>query len=66
MHARRGLHPLACSNYFCSFFFWGGEVFGIRDLGGQFDLQEFERVAALLIGRLKDEKKRIFEKCILL
>jgi len=24
MHARRGLHALACSNYFRSFFFWGG------------------------------------------
>jgi len=44
---------------------WGGGL-GIRDLGGRFDLQGFERAAALLIGRLKHEEERIFEKCILL
>jgi hypothetical protein len=38
----------------------------MRDLGGRFDLQGFERAAALLIGRLKHEEERIFEKCILL
>jgi hypothetical protein len=64
MHAKRGLHALACSNYFRSFFFGGGV--GIRDLGGRFDLQEFEHAAALLIGRLKHEEERISEKCILL
>jgi len=32
MHARRGLHALACSNYFRSFLFWGGGTVGIRDL----------------------------------
>jgi hypothetical protein len=42
----------------------GGAGFGIRDLGGRFDLQGFERAAALLIGRLKHEEKRISEKAI--
>jgi hypothetical protein len=63
MHARRDLHALACSNYFRNFFFGG---VGIMDLGGRFVLQEFERAAALLIGRLKHEEERISEKCILL
>jgi hypothetical protein len=46
--------------------FFLGRGVGIRDLGGRFDLQGFERAAALLIGRLKHEEERIFEKCILL
>jgi hypothetical protein len=49
---------------FAVFFILGGV--GIRDLGGRFDLQEFERAAALLIGRLQHEEERISEKCILL
>ncbi len=68
MHARRGLHALCLQQLFSQFLFFvlGGGGFGIKDLGGRFDLQEFERAAALLIGRLKHEEERISEKCILL
>jgi hypothetical protein len=33
MHARRGLHALACSNYFRSFFFGGGGAGAPQELG---------------------------------
>lgn len=65
MHARRGF-ACACLQQLFSQFFFGGGLIAIRDLGGRFDLQEFERAAALPIGRLKHEEERISEKCILL
>jgi hypothetical protein len=61
----KGFSCACLQQLFSQFFVWGGGL-GMSDLGGRFDLQGFERAAALLIGRLKHEEERIFEKCILL